>query len=78
MAGVCDVVVCDGFTGNIFLKATEGMGKQILSSLKDAFSENMITKFSYSLVRKKIRKIKKDLIHRSMEVRRSSEYPSLL
>lgn len=59
MAGVCDVVVCDGFTGNIFLKATEGMGKQILSSLKDAFSENMITKFSYSLVRKKIRKIKK-------------------
>ena len=59
MAGVCDVVVCDGFTGNVFLKATEGMGKQILSSLKETFSENMITKFSYSLVRKKIRKIKK-------------------
>ena len=35
------------------------MGKQILSSLKETFSENMITKFSYSLVRKKIRKIKK-------------------
>lgn len=59
MAGVCDVVVCDGFTGNIFLKASEGMGKQILSALKDVYSENMITKLSYILVQKKIRKIKK-------------------
>lgn len=59
MAGVCDVVVCDGFTGNVFLKATEGMGKQILSSLKEVYSETLITKLSYSLVRKKIRKIKK-------------------
>lgn len=59
MAGVCDVVVCDGFTGNIFLKASEGMGKQILSALKDAYSENIITKLSYILVQKKIRKIKK-------------------
>lgn len=58
MSGVCDVVVCDGFTGNIFLKASEGMGKQILSALKDIYSENMITKLSYFLVRKKIRKIK--------------------
>ena len=59
MAGVCDVVVCDGFTGNIFLKASEGMGKQILSALKDVYSETMITKLSYILVQKKIRKIKK-------------------
>ncbi len=59
MAGVCDVVVCDGFTGNIFLKASEGMGKQILSALKDVYSENIVTKLSYILVQKKIRKIKK-------------------
>ena len=59
MTGVCDVVVCDGFTGNIFLKASEGMGKQILSALKDVYSETMITKLSYLLVQKKIRKIKK-------------------
>ena len=59
MAGACDVVVCDGFTGNIFLKASEGMSKQILSALKDVYSENMITKLSYFLVQKKIRRIKK-------------------
>lgn len=59
MAGVCDVVVCDGFTGNIFLKASEGIGKQFLSALKDMYSENIITKLSYILVRNKMRKIKK-------------------
>ena len=59
MAGVCDVVVCDGFTGNVFLKATEGMGRAILSSLKDLYSENPETKLSYLPVQKKIQEIKK-------------------
>ena len=59
MAGVCDVVVCDGFTGNVFLKATEGMGRAILSSLKDFYSENPETKLSYLPVQKKIQEIKK-------------------
>lgn len=34
----CDVVVCDGFTGNIALKSIEGMGKFVSSSVKDIFS----------------------------------------
>lgn len=59
MAGVCDVVVCDGFTGNVFLKASEGAGRQFLSALKEVYSENIITKLSYLLVKKKMRKIKK-------------------
>lgn len=59
MTGVCDVVVCDGFTGNVFLKATEGMGKQILSSLKKIYTENAISKLSYRMVRSKIANIKK-------------------
>ena len=59
MAGVCDVVVCDGFTGNVFLKATEGMGRAILSSLKDLYSEKPETKLSYLPVQKKIQEIKK-------------------
>lgn len=59
MAGACDVVVCDGFTGNIFLKATEGMGRQVLSSLKEIYSETLIARFSYLLIRRKIRTLKK-------------------
>lgn len=56
MTGACDVVVCDGFTGNVFLKASEGTGKQILSSLKEVYSENLITRLSYALVRTRMRK----------------------
>ncbi len=76
MTGVCDVVMCDGFTENVFLKTTEGMGKQILSSRKEVYSENLITKLSYSLVRIKFEKSRRDLIRRSMEAHRSSEYPN--
>jgi len=55
MAGACDVVVCDGFTGNVFLKASEGTGRLILSALKDVYSENLMTKLSYALVRRRMR-----------------------
>lgn len=33
--GVCDVMVCDGFTGNVILKTMEGMGKAIVTMLKE-------------------------------------------
>ena len=58
-SGKIDAIVTDGFTGNVFLKATEGMGRAILSSLKDLFSENPETKLSYLPVQKKIQEIKK-------------------
>lgn len=59
MFGACDVVVCDGFTGNIFLKATEGMGKRALKSLKECYSKNLLTKLSYLMIQKQMSKIKK-------------------
>lgn len=42
--GVVDVVVTDGFTGNVALKTTEGVAKMIGSFLKEEFSRNIITK----------------------------------
>jgi glycerol-3-phosphate acyltransferase PlsX len=35
--GVCDVLVTDGFTGNILVKTIEGMGKLLMSEIKDVF-----------------------------------------
>lgn len=35
--GDADVVICDGFTGNVILKLTEGLGKMISSNLKTIF-----------------------------------------
>jgi len=43
-AGNVDVVVTDGFTGNVALKAIEGFAKLLGGSLRDEFSRNLFTK----------------------------------
>ena len=55
----CDVLVCDGFTGNILLKSVEGMGKFFMSTLKSVFSENLLTKASALAMRGKLKDFKK-------------------
>jgi glycerol-3-phosphate acyltransferase PlsX len=42
--GVTDIVVCDGFVGNVALKATEGVAAMITTFMKDAFMRNIFTK----------------------------------
>ena len=44
MRNACDVLVTDGFTGNILLKTMEGMGKLILRTIKKIFFVNTLTK----------------------------------
>lgn len=46
ISGKADVVVTDGFSGNIFLKASEGAAKVCLNQLKRAISTNILTKMS--------------------------------
>ncbi|MFM8443728.1 MAG: phosphate acyltransferase PlsX [Methylococcus sp.] len=43
-AGTVDVVVTDGFTGNVALKAIEGLSKLLSSSLRAEFGRNIFTK----------------------------------
>ncbi|MEO5574039.1 MAG: phosphate acyltransferase PlsX [Gammaproteobacteria bacterium] len=44
--GVADVVVCDGFTGNVALKASEGVARMISHYMKQAFHRNIFTKLA--------------------------------
>ena len=44
--GSCDVLVTDGFSGNVLLKMSEGLSKFILSEIKDCFMANPVTKLS--------------------------------
>ena len=44
--GDIDVIVCDGFVGNIALKTSEGIAKFISSKLKDEFKKNVFTKIA--------------------------------
>lgn len=55
---VCDVLVTDGFTGNILLKSIEGMGKFMLHTLKDVFYTNIATKVSALTMKEKIKEMK--------------------
>lgn len=57
----CDVLVCDGFTGNVLLKSIEGMGKFFMSTLKNVFYENMLTKATALLLKNKVQGLKKQL-----------------
>lgn len=42
--GTTDIVICDGFVGNVALKASEGLATMVGGFLKDAFSRNIFTK----------------------------------
>jgi phosphate acyltransferase len=52
--GTVDIVVCDGFVGNVALKTSEGLAKMIGDFLKNEFSRNIFTKIagliSYSVM----------------------------
>lgn len=56
--GICDVLVCDGFTGNIFLKSVEGMGKFLMGTLKDVLRTNFVTMASTLTMKSKIKELK--------------------
>lgn len=58
--GPCDVLVTDGFTGNITLKLVEGMAKFMFKTLKNMYSKNALTKMSYLAMKDQLRQIKKD------------------
>ncbi|MBE6625724.1 MAG: phosphate acyltransferase PlsX [Ruminococcaceae bacterium] len=57
--GPCDVIVTDGFTGNVTLKLLEGMGAFVFSALKDMFTQNAMTKLSFVAMKKQLKGFKK-------------------
>lgn len=58
--GSCNVLVCDGFVGNIFLKTVEGMGKLLLGSIKDILGKNLLTKFSALFLKRYFSEMKRN------------------
>ena len=46
MSGESNVIITDGFTGNVALKTAEGTARFITKNLKKSLTENIITKFS--------------------------------
>lgn len=61
MLGGADVVVADGFTGNVMLKSVEGTGKFFLKQLKTLFMTNPKTKIAAAMLKGDLTDMKKAL-----------------
>ncbi|MCD6475283.1 MAG: phosphate acyltransferase PlsX [Anaerolineaceae bacterium] len=57
-AGDADVVVTDGFTGNIFLKATEAVGSMIIGVLKESMTSTLLSTLGAALVKPSLKPLK--------------------
>jgi len=55
MEGTVDVVVTDGFTGNIALKTAEGASRMIYNAIKSAIESSLLAKIGYLLARSAIK-----------------------
>lgn len=62
----CDVLVCDGFTGNFILKCSEGAALMVFSAVKDVFKTNLRTKIAYLLASKEVNVMKKKVDYKEV------------
>ncbi|CEH32034.1 phosphate acyltransferase [Aneurinibacillus migulanus] len=58
MEHVCDVVVCDGFSGNILLKTMEGMAKTMMSVMKEEFTRTVTSQLAAMMLRPGLKRMK--------------------
>ena len=64
--GAVDVVVCDGFAGNVLLKSIEGTAMFMGSLISKMFKKNLLSKLAAALVMKDIKAFKKLLDYREI------------
>ena len=58
---IADVVVADGFTGNVILKLYEGMAKTIFGKFKSIFTKDLKGKIAVSLIKGDMKKLKNSM-----------------
>jgi glycerol-3-phosphate acyltransferase PlsX len=62
--GTTDVVVCDGFVGNVALKTTEGLAQMLGGFLKEEFKRNVFTKLAAVVAMPVLNAFKRRVDHR--------------
>ena len=60
-----DVIVCDGFTGNVALKVSEGLAAMLTAMLKEAFQENRTARLCGLFALPVLNKLKQRMDHRA-------------
>ncbi len=59
--GYCDIILSDGYTGNIILKTAEGLSEFISSNLRDVFTKSFKNKISYKFLAKDLKIFKNQI-----------------
>lgn len=62
--GTTDVVVCDGFVGNVALKTSEGLAQMLAAFLKEEFSRSLLTKAMAVVAMPALKRFKSRVDHR--------------
>lgn len=62
--GATDVIVCDGFVGNVALKTSEGLAQMLAQYLREEFNRNLFTKFCGLIALPVINHFRKRVDHR--------------
>ena len=62
--GVVDIIVCDGFVGNVILKLTEGMAMSMFSTLKEEFTSSFKSKIGALMLKSQLKSFKDRLDYR--------------
>lgn len=62
--GTTDVIVCDGFVGNVALKTSEGLAQMLATYLREEFGRNLLSKLAGLLAQPVIRAFKNRVDHR--------------
>ena len=62
--GEAEVIVCDGFVGNVALKTSEGLAQMLASSLRSEFKRNWLTKFAALVAISVLNNFKRRFDHR--------------
>ena len=63
-SGACDVAVCDGFTGNVTLKAAEGVAEFLFASIRQQASTSLAGKLGGALLRSRLRPLRDSVDYR--------------
>lgn len=62
--GTTDVIVCDGFVGNVALKTSEGLAQMLASYLREEFQRNVFTRISGAMALPVINAFRRRVDHR--------------
>ncbi|WP_074034800.1 phosphate acyltransferase PlsX [Exiguobacterium sp. AT1b] len=64
MSGDVDVIVTEGFAGNILLKGVEGSSAMLMKMMKEQFTSNLVSKLAALILKPKLRRLKETLDYR--------------